>query len=91
MKDQLKHVIVGVAGQLAYSDTLKLSDSEKNDMLNPELWEYKGCSSALIVLQEMHHLFEYTKQFIQIKLTVKNNVVVSIDVITDKTKEITFD
>lgn len=91
MKDQLKTLITGVAGQLAYNDVFKISDSEKSEMLNPDNWTYTGCNSAVIMLNEMRYLFEYTKFFIQIQFTVKNNVVVRIDTITKEKDKVSFD
>lgn len=90
MKEQLKQVVIGVAGQLAYSETFKISDSEKEEMLNPENWEFKGANSSLIILNEMKYLFEYNKFFIQIQLTVINNVITRIDTITNPNNKITI-
>lgn len=91
MKEQLFTLIGGVAGQIAYQDKIKLSEKEKASFIDSSNWEFKGANSHLIILNEMLYLFEYKHFFVQIQFTVKNNTVVEINIITDKTKEITYD
>lgn len=90
MKEQLLNIVMGVAGQLAYRSVLQISDSEKQELLEPSNWTFAGTNTALIMLNETMYLFNYDKFFLQIQLTVKNNTVVKIDTITDETKKIAY-
>ena len=87
---QLLNVVLGVAGQMAYQDTFPISDSQKTEFIDPANWSFDGANSAIILLGEMQYLFTYKNFFIQVVLTVKNNAVIKVDIITDETKRVNF-
>lgn len=90
MKQQLFNILMGLVGQLVYTEKLILSESQKEEIMNLDNWTFEGSSSAIIILNEMLYLFSYDKFFLQVQFTVKNDVVIKFDVITNEDKKIVY-
>lgn len=89
MLDEAKAIVIGAVGTAIKEMGIKCSSSQAEDLLKFENWNLSHTKEGVIDYSTSL-LYEYKLSFMQIELKIQHNTVVSINIITDPFKRISY-
>ena len=89
MVDELKFIVLGTLRAAIGQGTVKVTDSEKEELINFDNWSLVD-TEDYIISTKTNFLYEYRLKFMQVEIQMERTTIVGINIVTDELKRICY-